>query len=608
MNRATRTWIALAAAGVVAASAGAAPQVKAVKALHRAGQTFITFDEIGPPPPERLTWGAARRLLDESTVRYRLYAHTERITAANLGAAAMLAEAGPLSGWNLKGRNVEYLIAQAMIQPDAVGELTRNYNGFIRTWHMDHPRMDRYPLERFVIDEQAGPLAPGRGLFVVNPPAAAKRYYAVLACPDGEAGAADVSAANSLAQPVAETVGAGEPVRQGPGLKGPNFDYPGERTVYVQWCNPPLAPASMYFNWSVLIPPDCAERAPVELYFPSGNYSHAKPSRKLMAGSVQIATQDWPPSGWYGYNDRFGTGQDLAGGTVRDHTRRRIAAFLDWAQEKLPIDPDRVVAVGGDGAAQFALGYPKRIAYVMILGFEKAGNVLDPKAARRFEAAWGPKGPQTTDEQGRGDWAWADLDRLVLSAPEADLPLFVCRGASWGGDKGWGKGRGRFYTAMKQAGQPLFAHWAWGGTLFPPDRYTGLWQGLDLRRDSPVPAFANSSADAEGEGSGQTNSVYRWKDVSDTPGAFEITVTGKAGTFDLTPRRLAKFRARPGEALRWEGTYLPGPRGGGADPVSGAVTADEHGLLTLKQLKLPGEAGGIRVRITRAPGGQEVQP
>ena len=265
------------------------------------------------------------------------------------------------------------------------------------------------------------------------------------------------------------------------------------------------------------------------------------------------------------------------------------------------------VHVGGDGAALFALTCPEQIAYVMILGFDRSNNVLSPKAAKRFEAAWGPRGPRTTDEQGRGDWAWADLDRVVLSAPGTDLPLFVCRGASWGGVKGWGMGRGRFYTAMKQARQPLLAHWAWGGTLFPPDRYTGLWRGLDLRRDSPVPAFANSSADAEGEGKGQTNSVYRWKDVTDTHDAFEITITGAAGTFDLTPRRLRKFRVRPGEPLRWEGVYLPGRRGGKADPVSGAVAADARGVVTLKQLKLTGEVGGIRVRITRSGGEREVR-
>ena len=69
----------------------------------------------------------------------------------------------------------------------------------------------------------------------------------------------DFSPANSLAEAVAETVGVGEPVCQGPGLWGPYFDYPGRRQVYVQWCAPPLCPRpSMYFNWSVLVPPGAA--------------------------------------------------------------------------------------------------------------------------------------------------------------------------------------------------------------------------------------------------------------------------------------------------------------------------------------------------------------
>ncbi|MHC4718640.1 MAG: hypothetical protein ACYS5V_16855, partial [Planctomycetota bacterium] len=213
MDRRTLPWIAALAGLILAAPAQGDPQVRGIRAFHRAGQTFVTFRETGPPPPQRLTWGQARRRLAESKDAYRLYAHTRRITARNIGRAVLVAEVGPLSGWNLKGRNVEYLIAQAMIQSDAVGELARNYNGYIRTWHMNHPRMDRYPLERLVIDEQAGPLEAGTGLFVVNPPKPGRRYYAVIACPDGEPDTADISAANSLAAPVAETVGPGEPVR-----------------------------------------------------------------------------------------------------------------------------------------------------------------------------------------------------------------------------------------------------------------------------------------------------------------------------------------------------------------------------------------------------------
>lgn len=571
--------------------------VNDIKALHRAGQTFITWRGL-PSPPEKFSWGQAKDISEVSELTYRIYVHDERITDSNLSRAKLLGQAGPLSGYNLNARNVEYLIGQAMIKPDSMGELTRGYNGFIYRWHMDHPRMLRYPLNRFVIDEKAAPLGPDAGLYVHQPAKPGNRYYAVLAFRRERRVEQRIRGGeNSLREPVAETVGAGEPVCQGDGLWGPFFDYPGKRKVYVQWTAPPLSPRpNMYFNWSVLVPPDVKGSAPVELYFHSGNYSYAKPNAKYIAGSVQIAPHDYPFSGWHGYNSALAAGKEAASGRVSNHTQKRIAAFMEWAKKKFPIDPSRIIAVGGDGAAAMALVYPDMFAYVLITGFE--GRLLNRKATRQFVNAWGPKDVQVCDDKGRGEWAWAELDKLVLAEPARDLPLFICKGASWGRAKGWGIGRGRLYSAMHEARQPLYAHWAWGGNLAAPDRYTGLWRGLDIRSDTPVPGIANSSADKEGEGHGHSNTVYSWKDIKDEPNSFQITITGRESTFDLTPRRLQKFEVKPGERLAWEVVALPGRGAKPAPPQTGRVIADKYGLVTLEKLKLSG--GGLAIKITRA--------
>ncbi|OPX23185.1 MAG: hypothetical protein B1H04_03990 [Planctomycetales bacterium 4484_123] len=89
-----------------------------VKALHRAGQTFITFTEPGPPQPKDTTWGKVRAALAKSNDRFRLCASDRPITAANIARAEPLGEVRRFSGCNLNGRNVEYLIAQAMMKPD----------------------------------------------------------------------------------------------------------------------------------------------------------------------------------------------------------------------------------------------------------------------------------------------------------------------------------------------------------------------------------------------------------------------------------------------------------------------------------------------------------
>jgi hypothetical protein len=247
------------------------------------------------------------------------------------------------------------------------------------------------------------------------------------------------------------------------------------------------------------------------------------------------------------------------------------------------VDAERTFGVGGDGAAALALAYPDQFAAVLVTGF--GADILDPKRQAPFVAAWGPRTPDIKDDQGRAEWAWAELDRLVK--PGADLPLFICKGPSWGRVPGYGNGRGRFYAALQQSKQPLSAHWAWGGTLAVPDRYTGLWRGIDLQRGGAVPAFTNASLDKEGEGAGNANAGLTWKDVRDEPNVFQVTVTSGGTTFDLTPRRLSKFKVKPAEKLVWTA----------GDDQRGEVVADANGLVTLTGLKCGKE---LVVRVTRA--------
>jgi len=388
----------------------------------------------------------------------------------------------------------------------------------------------------------------------------------------------DFSAANALPEPVTETVGLGEgspkrgvsrfgvpePVCQGDGLWGPFFDYPGKRKVYVQWCAPPLSPRpGMYFNWSVLVPPGLkeGEKVPLELYFHRRNRSYAKPPRKFILRSIQIAGHDYPFSGWYGHNELAGTLKGCRRGVVGNHTQRRVSAFVEWAKKAFPIDPGRVIAVGADGAAAMALSHPDVFAYVLISDFQ--ADVLRPEASRRFAAAWGPKSADIKDHAGRDQWGWAMLDKVIAGC-KADLPLWVCKGYCWGRYVvRHGRGNGPVYDAMGKARQPLVADWTWA--------------------------------------SGRL--AYWWKDLTETPEAFQITLVNNSrdATVDFTPRRLRKFRIAPGRKLRWETKNVPGsarrvttlPAGGGT------VTVGKDGLVTLKRLKIPARTALV-IKLTRA--------
>jgi len=595
-------------------------QVAGVKAFHRAGQTFITFadreDSFGDEPA---TWGQLRdyrRQVDpQRRIRYRVYRHDKPIDADSIKHAKLLSEVEPLSAFNINGWSFERLVNQVVFSNDDRGELMK-YGPF-SGWTRNSPEGGRLLIPRLAI-EHGKPLAPGTGLYVHSAEKKAAAYYAVTVMADGVENLSDFTSANSLAKPLAEAPATWEPVEQPEG-KPFGFDFRGKRHYYVRWVAPPLAPKPMYYNWSVLVPPDCTKPAPVELYFHSAGASYARPPVKFLARSIQICPHDYPFSGWYGYNDAIDTLRSPADGLVRPYTIRRIASFLEWAAGKFPIDQKRVIAVGGDGAALMTLYRPELFAYVISPGFQ--GLQLDAKAAGRFVEAWGPASDRIKSEAGLSEWRWGEPDVILTGkrlpnirdnkAPRPDvpadspgftreLPLFICGGRSWGVDPGYARGRGRLYYALQGTLHPLYGKWGWRRAVYP-SKHTGLWYGLDITSETPVPAITGSSIDVDSEAAGNANGEYAWRDVKETPEAFEIVITGPASTFDLTPRRLSKFRIKPGEQLEWETSPVEvktWSRDKKPEPVSGTVKADEHGLVTLKGLKLV-RGWMLRIRIEK---------
>jgi len=341
---------------------------------------------------------------------------------------------------------------------------------------------------------------------------------------------------------------------------------------------------------------------------------------KFFHRSIQICPHDFPFSGWYGYNDVYGTLKSPLRGAVRPHTIRRIQAFLKWAQRKFPVDPERLIPVGGDGAALITLYRPGLFAYVISPGFESLQ--LRPKTGGQFAEAWGPRSPRIKSEGGLADWSWGEPDVVLAGkrlpnrkdrkqpppvvsedAPglKRALPLFLCGGRSWGVDPGYARGRGRLYYAIQGTRNPLYGKWGWRRAVYP-SKHTGLWRGLDITRSSALPVITANSGDVDSEAAGNANGEIIWRDVKDTPDAFEVVIHGPESTFDLTPRRLSKLEVRPGETLSWEATPVEVKTWSKAkkpDPVSGRVTADRHGRVTVTGLKLV-RGWGLKVRLTKA--------
>ena len=69
-------------------------------------------------------------------------------------------------------------------------------------------------------------------------------------------------------------------------------------------------------------------------------------------------------------------------------------------------------------------------------------------------------------------------------------------------------------------------------------------------------------------------------------------------TVDISPRRLQRFKPRPGETVHWENYDC-------ADPAAwkkrdeGDVTADRHGLVTVRRFVVGKKGWGNRLVLTR---------
>ena len=345
------------------------PQVSGLKAFHRDGQTFLTWQESRIRRERRgglgRTQGDPRRPGRQAQTRYCVYRSERPITAANLASAELLATVKPLSCWNTNGRNIERPIDVTIATKDYFP--CGHWNPF-GSAALDGDFGCECPIDRLAI---AGgrPLERGTGLYVHTPGGRGTAYYAVLTMVDGVANTVDLSPGN-LAGPLEETPAEPVPVLQKEMPWMPFFNYAGKRLHYVQWvAGPKLANVpSQYYNWSVAIPEslsaagDKAARVPLELTLHRDGGSYWRTQFRMERESIVLAPHDFPVrSWWYGYHEGAGTLRSLRQGVIRPYTERRLLAFVDWAARTWPVDRNKMLVTGCRGGASGG-GRPPRPA------------------------------------------------------------------------------------------------------------------------------------------------------------------------------------------------------------------------------------------------------
>jgi hypothetical protein len=443
----------------------------------------------------------------------------------------------------------------------------------------------------------------------------------VVAAVNGTANLRDFSSANTVSAD--EGVGTGRPVRQPPADVTVFYDYPGERSQYVQWTAPPMSNLpNQHYNWSVYLPPDRPKPAPVRIAFVGDRY--VKPGTRHRRDTILISGQDRPFwTGWYGYHESLGTLKSFRQGVVRPYTQRRMFAFIDWAVQAFDGDPKRISAVGGTEALYLGVKHGGKFAYVLTNAPDPDPKVT-PASVRiqgyrrrpprpQREAVWGKVEWDLPGESGKGIWEEFDLIRYVAEDPGREL-AFLSMGpamlsAPW-------TNQVKFMKTLWRTKQGFTARFYWGGGrhLPIPEGKVGTREAFDFALDIPYLALRNNSNDrgltsrqwttatpAYG-GGGRIADGRRWlADFVDEAGRFEITIHGRGrvtyaggGSSDVTPRRTRRFKPKPGERFRWENVPIGRGR---TKPQSGEVVADENGLVTVPQVSFQSPS---RLKIWKA--------
>jgi hypothetical protein len=630
-----RQWAFLAAVLFLAALS---PHADAeLRAIHRAGQTFLIFPEIDRlVDREPITWGELKavfaRLDQTRQVRYRVYRHTAPITAATLAEAERIAEVAPRSGYNARGRSVDECIAvvrrKALDDAELAKDLARS--DYFDSYTPDSPPMDDVLIERFSV-EPGKPLPQGLGLYVHNPDEEGNAYYAVTCVVNGSE---DSTTLVAMARPVTESVGLGEPVLQGEANVTVFYDYPGRRYRYVQWAAPPLThQPGEYYNWGVFVPAGyaAAKIKRLSVFFHDSRQRYLKPPWPHRQDTVLISPHDAPLAGYgYGYNDALGSGKPLKEGTVRPFFARRVDAGIDWAIDEFGADPARV-SVGGRGywggtaALQYGLKRPGKVAYVL------AGSNPDPDPGQtpesflmyswrdnerprptpigQIEAVWGNREWELKTEDGQSIWKVANLVDFVNSA---DHPLpYLSLGA--GSMSFTWKQQTELMQAFRASRNAFMAQFYWGGSDFV-DVPRGAFEP---RSDRPFlatwPLIYNPNATfmdkhfftgRRGYGGGsRLNNRVRWESetIVDTADRLEFTVfsdraVSYAGTSvcETTVRNATEFRPNAGEKLAWT---LAEVAGRNQQLGAGEITVDKDGRIVLDELAFGPPARLVIVRV-----------
>ena len=277
---------------------------------------------------------------------------------------------------------------------------------------------------------------------------------------------------------------------------------------------------------------------------------------------------------WYGYNDHIYDRQLMDTGTPVNYTERKNRWILAWAQSYFRPDSQRVVleggSMGGCGGLSWGLRHPELFSAVMaavpLVGYFGADWGGSEK---RLTAVCGPL--DRNDSEGVILRERMDSRSVLQEAEEKglDLPFLVISNARRDGSIPW-RPNPRYYRALNESRQGFMAAWdnlTHADCMDNADPWFKKWMDPQtlfyFSLGESFPAFSNYSLDSDpGEGDssqgdliGYRNFGLEWKDLTDEPSEYALTVFLAAGKpklpaiVDITPRRVQRFALKPDEEI-----------------------------------------------------------
>ncbi len=566
--------------------------IAALQAVHRSGQTFLTWSEI------------------DNGTSYHVYRSRQPITTSNLSQATRLTERwGPLDANTSQNR----------------------YHG------------DATPAN-LVIADLAAPLSNSTGLFVHTTQSneGGQAYYAVTAVKNGQEHTGLQAGNNSLSQPVNESTGTPKPVL----VKSVNGGKGRAYTQYMDYANWNPTFQGYAYNYSVALPANynSSRSYPLQLSLHAYTGRYRFETESQYGWQVIQVFPDDPGEGygtshtwWYGFaadHDYVRNGSIPTSGSVANFTEQRVMRALDEviANPDFNVDTQRIHAYGHSMGASGSLTLGMRYGNVLsgIYASQPMTNYrTSPTFQDNFERLWGSQsrnlpiinaGPHSEiirryDASGSQPtlvWDWMNHHRQLVRRRGDDMAYLMVDHGKADNIIDWRTQGQPFVRALTDARAGFAAaqadglghNWMGFRSVVTPQFGFGYGDEAAWRYSLSQPfigihnSSGSSAVDPGSSGDDQHNTTVEWatpwhsfgSEINESSTRFEVTIRSTSGSSqnaDITPRRTRSFHPSPGQNCSWEVT-----NGGG----QGSIIVDANGLATARSVPVR-TGGGSRLRI-----------